>query len=108
MYHKKKVGLIKKVAKQFCEKTSVAGYIDIVEDNRPIIERIIWLAVNLGALITSTVILVMSWHEFNNNPIVTNLENQSYDVSDTPFPAVAICEINQISKKRALEYATIL
>lgn len=46
--------------------------------------------------------------KINENPTAVSLDNQSYDVRNLYFPAIAVCNINQMSKRRTYEYAEFL
>lgn len=50
----------------------------------------------------------MAWGRFTDNPTITTLESQHYDVMDIPFPAVAVCNNNKISRSAADQYAQYL
>uniref|UniRef100_A0A336LQH8 CSON001059 protein n=1 Tax=Culicoides sonorensis TaxID=179676 RepID=A0A336LQH8_CULSO len=94
---------------EFCQKTSIAGYINIIGDkNTLLIEKFVWILINLGVLILSITILVKSWYKFDENPFVTSLDNMSYDVTSLYFPAIAVCNINQMSRQRTFQYAEFL
>lgn len=99
----------RKSFRDFCRSTSIAGYKNIIGDSEtPLIEKIIWFFGNLGVLIMSLYILGQSIVQFNESPTAVTLENQSYDVRNLFFPAVAVCNINQMSKRRTYEYAEFL
>lgn len=51
---------------------------------------------------------MVAWGRFTDNPTITTLESQQYSVLDIPFPAVAICSNNKISKSAADQYAQYL
>lgn len=46
--------------------------------------------------------------EISTRPLVTSLQNIIYPVKFVPFPAVAICTNNRISREAAMELATTL
>lgn len=106
-YHQKRC--IRQSFKEFCTQTSIAGYKNIIGDHEtPLIEKLLWVFMNLFTLTISLIILTKSWIKFNETPFVTTLENQTYDVTNLFFPAVAICNINQMSRKRTYAYAEFL
>lgn len=51
---------------------------------------------------------MVAWGRFTDNPTITTLESQHYSVLDIPFPAVAICSNNKISKNAADQYTQYL
>lgn len=51
---------------------------------------------------------MVAWGRFTDNPTITTLESQQYSVLDIPFPAVAVCSNNKISKSAADQYAQYL
>ncbi|KAG5865679.1 hypothetical protein JTB14_020630 [Gonioctena quinquepunctata] len=42
------------------------------------------------------------------NPTVTSLESSNVPSSQVPFPGISICNINKISRRKAIQYATDL
>lgn len=67
--------------------------------------RLFWYGIQLCALAASGYIFVYAFDVFSAKPTFTTLESVNYPVSELDFPAIAVCPVNKISKKAALEYA---
>lgn len=50
-------------------------------------------------------IFLYAFDGFVAKPTVTSLESVNYPNRDIEFPAVAVCPVNKISKKAAMDYA---
>lgn len=61
--------------------------------------------IQLCGLAAAVYIFVYALDIFAAKPTVTSLESVNYPIHDVPFPAVAICPVNKISKKAAMAYA---
>lgn len=77
----------------------------MVEPNRHIVERSMWMVVNLTMIVVSIYIVVFAWNRFTENPTITTLESQHYSIYDLNFPAVGVCSNNKISRAYAENYA---
>lgn len=99
---------IKNAFFELFSKYTMHGYKNLVENKRIAFEKFIWFCVHLIAVSASLWIVWTTWTEFTDNPTITTLESQNYPIRDIPFPAVGLCNINRISKRRAKKYAEIL
>lgn len=43
--------------------------------------------------------------DYKNKITITTLDDTKYHISNVPFPAVAVCNVNRISKKNVLAKA---
>jgi amiloride-sensitive sodium channel len=43
-------------------------------------------------------IILDVWREYINSPTVTTVDSTTYPIWEVPFPAIAVCNINKISK----------
>lgn len=67
------------------------------------------LAVCLTAFIVWSVdLILLAWAAFNLNPIYVRLDSNVYPVSQVPFPGLAICPNNKLSKSATRQYAKLL
>ncbi|XP_063703779.1 sodium channel protein Nach-like [Culicoides brevitarsis] len=96
---------LKNVTYELCMKYSIHGYKNLVEAKRMSLEKFIWFVVHVVAASVSLWIVWSTWTEFTDNPTITTLESQNYPIGKKAFPAVALCNINRISKSRARQYA---
>uniref|UniRef100_A0A336MKD3 CSON000509 protein n=1 Tax=Culicoides sonorensis TaxID=179676 RepID=A0A336MKD3_CULSO len=86
-------------------KYTMHGYKNLVENKRLAFEKFIWVCLHFVAVSASLWIVMTTWTEFTDNPTITTLDSQNYPIKGIPFPAVALCNINRISKWRAKKYA---
>lgn len=50
-------------------------------------------------------IFLYAFDGFVAKPTFTSLESVNYPIREIYFPAVAVCSVNKISKKAAMDYA---
>jgi amiloride-sensitive sodium channel len=43
-------------------------------------------------------IILDVWREYVNSPTVTTVDSTTYPIWNVPFPAIAVCNINKVSK----------
>lgn len=97
-----------KSVKEFLMKTPVHAYHYLVEENRHIAERTMWVVLHLTMTIAAVYIVLFAWSRFTDNPTITTLESQQYSIFNLQFPAVGICSNNKISRSNAEAYADYL
>lgn len=66
---------------------------------------ILWIIVHVIGFLSVVVILIFAWDNFFEHPLVTTLYNTLYPIQSVPFPAIALCNNNRISKREAIKYA---
>lgn len=63
-------------------------------------------------LLTFTVwsldLILLAWAAYTLNPIYTSLSSTDYPVAEVPFPGIAICPNNKLSRSATLNYARFL
>lgn len=67
-----------------------------------------WIIIHMVGASFLGVIIYRAWEDFTISPLVTTLHDTLYPSSEVPFPAVAICNNNRISKRAAIKYAEYL
>lgn len=82
----------------FCKVTSLHGYIHTINKEYHAFERWLWIVLSGFALITSIVLLWISWNWTAETPTTTVIESTNYPTYNLPFPAVTVCNMNKISK----------
>jgi amiloride-sensitive sodium channel len=45
-----------------------------------------------------TYIILDVWQEYINSPTVTTVDSTTHPIWNVPFPAIAVCNINKLSK----------
>lgn len=64
-----------------------------------------WFFIHLINTIGLIIIIVSAYNDFLGNPLVTKLHDTLYPIAKIPFPAVAICNNNRISRNAANKFA---
>lgn len=64
-----------------------------------------WLIVSSLAIAGVVYFVMQIWVDFIAKPTATTIESTQYPIWLVPFPAIAICPVNKISKKKAEAYA---
>lgn len=72
------------------------------------LDRLYWYVIQLSGLAAAVYIFIYAMDTFAAKPTVTSLESVNYPIHEVPFPSVAICPVNKISKTAAMNYANIL
>lgn len=89
----------------FLSTTQIHGYKYLVMPNRPLIEKIIWatfLFIVSGFTVWTVVYMYLP---FLNTPTLTTELPEWLSVDQIPFPSVAFCPNNRISRKALLNYS---
>jgi hypothetical protein len=94
---------LKDKVNQFCNVTSLHGYIHTVKEEYRPYERYLWILLSLLALITAIILLWISWNWSALTPTTTVIESTNYPTYNLPFPSITICNINQISHKETMK-----
>lgn len=96
---------LKDKVNNFCNVTSLHGYIHTVNKEYHAFERWLWIILSFFALIAAIVLLWISWNWTAETPTTTVIESTNNPTYNLPFPSVTICNMNKISKSLALEVA---
>lgn len=96
------------VYKDYCENTTLHGYKYLVLPGRKIYERLMWLTVVVAAIFATVVLFKVLLTDYWSTPTVTTQDSSKYPIRKVPFPGIAICDINKISKKNAMNLAVEL
>ncbi|KAF5288734.1 hypothetical protein FQA39_LY15306 [Lamprigera yunnana] len=68
----------------------------------------VWQVLEILVMVYSLYLMWEKCIDILKNPLVVTLENNYYPIEKISFPAVAICSMNVISKKRIENYAAII
>ncbi|XP_058812510.1 sodium channel protein Nach [Topomyia yanbarensis] len=80
-------------------------YRQLVQEDRSIWERLMWFLIIIVETVALIIILVTAWNSFTSNPLITTLHDTFYPIKNVPFPAIALCNNNRISRAAAISYA---
>ncbi|XP_059487052.1 pickpocket protein 28-like [Neocloeon triangulifer] len=93
-------------ASQFCEKTSLHGLQYLGEDKRHWLERVFWMVAFVTAIAGAFTLITQLYRKWDQNPVIVSFSTSSTGITDIPFPAFTICNMNNIRKtvaKRILQ-----
>ncbi|XP_004533303.1 pickpocket protein 11 [Ceratitis capitata] len=94
--------------RNYCNSTSLHGFNYITLKTATANERHFWIAIVIVSIITSIVLVLVSWFWNRETPTVTVIESAHFATWAIPFPAVTICNFNKISKMKAFKLARTL
>ncbi|KAJ2953151.1 hypothetical protein O0L34_g722 [Tuta absoluta] len=85
--------------KDYIHNCSLAGAKQICDPHIGIGQRLLWTVVFLTSFGTVCYFLNFIWNDTLKKPLIVTLESTEYPIENIHFPAVAICNVNRISKK---------
>ncbi|XP_055850653.1 pickpocket protein 11-like [Episyrphus balteatus] len=90
----------------FCDLSSIHGISMLyLNKSASLCERILWRIIIFTAIII-TIVVLYYWTAINHEtPTVTLIETTSYPGFVVPFPAITLCSLNRISRRRAIKLA---
>ena len=68
------------------------------------LRRFMWVLVFLAGLCFSGYFCLQMWRKWDESPVLTSLDSNYYPLKNIPFPAVTICNVNKVSKKKLLQF----
>lgn len=48
------------------------------------------------------------WQTYSKNAVIVTTESNNFPIHEVKFPGVALCNMNKISKRKAIEFAMYL
>ena len=88
---------------EFLNNTTING-IAYIFKGKSKIRRIAWGLIFIGAVIGCITLIGFSIKQFTNKPTATTIIFQSSEENGSHFPAVTICNVNQLSIKNPANY----
>ena len=71
------------------------------QPNRHLMERIFWIVAFLVGMLFAGYLISDVWRRYQTSPVILAFDPHDLSISDIPFPAVTICNINKVQKKFA-------
>ncbi|XP_059608088.1 pickpocket protein 28-like [Phlebotomus argentipes] len=81
----------KHVFREYCEKSSVHGVKYFAEKDRPVWERVLWIALFVLSLFACGKMIERAWTKLNNSPLAVTFAEKAVHITQIPFPALTIC-----------------
>ena len=92
---------------RYCENTSLHGWQYIyVKSSKG--WRILWMGMVLSSVIIACCFVFKQTSEFTKATVVTTVDTTTAPLSDVFFPAVTICNINQVKLSLSLFLCTFI
>jgi len=67
-----------------------------------LLSRFMWVLVFFAGLSFSGYFCFQMWQKWDESPVLTSLDSNYFPLANIPFPAVTICNVNKVSKKKLL------
>ena len=92
-------------AQTYSSEATVHGVSYVFRENSPRFDRILWAISVLTFFILACYLVSNSFSDWQNNLVITTLENTAKDATELEFPAVTICSdgLNFEAMERSLE-----
>uniref|UniRef100_A0A182QFM1 Sodium channel protein Nach n=1 Tax=Anopheles farauti TaxID=69004 RepID=A0A182QFM1_9DIPT len=87
------------VVQCFCENSTLHGLRYVYGGDRML--RMLWQLVCLISIGFTMIMGMIAWMRFRTTPTITTIETMTYPIWNIPFPAVTVCNINKIDKRKA-------
>ena len=88
---KSKVSALARTSKNYAEDASVHGVGYIVKEHLPCLDRIVWCGIVCLSLGLACYFVYTAYGTWQDNLVITTLENTAKDVEELEFPAVTVC-----------------
>ncbi|XP_068619389.1 sodium channel protein Nach-like [Battus philenor] len=97
--------IFNKCYREFISNCSITGVKKMKKSNAPLIERVAWIFLSGATFGMFIYFCYYLWFESLFNPFIVTMETSSYPITEIDFPAIAVCNVNRLSKKalKALE-----
>ncbi|GLH02141.1 Uncharacterized protein GBIM_08178, partial [Gryllus bimaculatus] len=87
---------IKSYVVEFCRNTSIPGIKYLVEPQRTLLERFVWLCAMVLSLIFCSHLILQTLVSWATSPVILAMDRSMRSVWQIPFPAVTVCPISKI------------
>ncbi|XP_038206873.1 sodium channel protein Nach-like [Zerene cesonia] len=97
---------LKDTFREYADHSSISGFQQMCNPNISYKQRLIWVlgyGIMLGIMLYFLIFYI--WIDCLDKPFVVTMETSTYPISLIDFPAVAICNVNRISRKALLKFA---
>ena len=78
----------------YCEHTSLHGWYYIAKDKK--YWKIVWGIIVVASIIVASIFIYKAAEDFTKSTVVTTIQSTTVPLSEVYFPAVTVCNINQV------------
>ncbi|KAJ8678553.1 hypothetical protein QAD02_014340 [Eretmocerus hayati] len=96
--------IIKNQATDFCLATGLHGYKYIVQNNRTKTERFVWAGIVVISFICSLTLMRIAYRYNTAHSTLTVIKSTHHGIWNYHYPAVTICNNNQISSRKVRDF----
>lgn len=86
----------------YCEQTSLHGWYYIAKDKKA--WKIVWTIVVLASVAVASLFITKASQDFTKSTVVTTIHSTTVPLSEVYFPAVTVCNINQVSAALTFDF----
>ncbi|XP_053965737.1 pickpocket protein 28 [Anastrepha ludens] len=90
--------------KKFLRETTLHGLKYLADDNITIWEKSFFLCAFLAAIIVTANLIANVYAKWISTPVIIGISPHPTSILSTPFPAVTICNMNQVCASRVAHY----
>ena len=80
-------GKVKGKLTEFLGEASIHGLNRVADTRRNFMERLIWLICISSCLIYSGILIHEEWQDWNDNPVLTTIDERTRPATMIPFPS---------------------
>lgn len=96
------------ILSEYLCRSQVQGYKLIVQTDRPLYERVLWILITIFGILLTSYLVINSYLDFLESPTVTSEDPKRTSVLELSFPAVSLCSSNRIGRKELLTYSEFM
>ncbi|XP_075158001.1 pickpocket protein 28-like [Haematobia irritans] len=89
---------------EFCTHSTLHGLKYVVDEHLYPAERIFFALSFVVVVVVSAFFIRDVYSKWRSTPVIVGLSPEPSFIINEPFPAVTLCNLNQASKKRAMQY----
>ena len=89
--------------RSYCEQTSLHGWYYISVHGGKAAWRIVWSFIVLTSVVVAAYFIYKAAEDFTKSTVVTTIHSTTEPLSEVYFPAVTVCNINQVIETRQME-----
>ncbi|GLH08174.1 Pickpocket protein 28, partial [Gryllus bimaculatus] len=86
------------LGRDYCGRTTLHGLKYVGDQELHIVERVFWLIVFLIALVAAVYYILFLYDKWKENPMIVSLSPYATKITEIPFPAVTVCNMNRAKK----------
>ena len=77
--------------KEYSSSSTTHGISYVFEDDRLLIERILWIIIVIVAIYIALSLSITAYVDWQDNPVLTSVGSTGYPIEKVPFPSITIC-----------------